>query len=298
MTPLDVGMYVVAGVLGVIVAVLAANCIVYARRQKRSLVARAGRDIIAAVPVGGAAPVKPSSGWVWIGRGTLEKHAVSTSCGEFMPEPDFARRYSQCALPTAAQTLLTAASSSRASSVRRSTSCGGGGSMYRGSECSVRITMSARDDECCPGDRASRGSSDGAATATTLSDAAFDGGGDVDDDDRPVITPDDADGDSFGGEPLLARRSEASALRPCGGVGGVAVMAAVGNRRSSSTSRSGCGGAGPHDGFVANRQDDGEDDDDDDDDDCGNAVHRGAPLVAADVGLTQDEFDNLKESIA
>jgi len=116
LTPLQTGMFVLMGVLGVVASVFVTNCLIYIYRQQK------GQQ-----PVTKDAGVeKVTSGWVWLDKNTLEENAIATTPEPFLSERDFQKRCSR--------------SDSLQSRVSKHSSSG----TYRGSECSIRITANPR----------------------------------------------------------------------------------------------------------------------------------------------------------
>ena len=109
MSPLEIGMYVLLAIFCVAVAVFMVNCFVfvmkYRKKRKPSYVESKGT-------------VTQARDWVWIGRDTLERNAISTNCS------------TQPTIPSQAPTphVLTATWNRQASS------------LHKGSDGSIRIT--------------------------------------------------------------------------------------------------------------------------------------------------------------
>lgn len=116
LTPLETGMFVLMGVLGVVASVFVTNCLVYMARQNK----RENESMASSV-----GSEKVDSGWVWLNKSTLEENAVSTEPEQFLSERDFQKRCSR---------------SDSLQSTRSKRSSG----TYKGSECSVRITVNPR----------------------------------------------------------------------------------------------------------------------------------------------------------
>lgn len=117
LTPLETGMFVLMGVLGVVASVFVTNCLVYMYRQNKQDNENMSNSV---------GSEKVDSGWVWLNRSTLEENAISTAPEQFLEERDFQKRCSR--------------SDSLHSSRSKRSSTG----TYKGSECSVRITVNPR----------------------------------------------------------------------------------------------------------------------------------------------------------
>ncbi len=65
--------------LHIAILVFAINCVVFVVRYQRKR-----------MPQEGTQTVQQAHDWVWIGRETLERNAINTTCGQvLMPEADF-----------------------------------------------------------------------------------------------------------------------------------------------------------------------------------------------------------------
>jgi len=119
-TPLETGMFVLMGILGVVASVFVTNCLVYSYRQKLK---RAGSAHVSMSD----GSEKVDNGWVWLNRSTLEENAINTSPEPLLSEKDFIKRCSR--------------SDSLQSTRSKRSSIG----TYKGSECSIRITVNPRN---------------------------------------------------------------------------------------------------------------------------------------------------------
>ena len=127
MTPLEVGMYVLLSVFCVAVVVFAVNCVIFVMRHKR-------KRIPVVADGKGKDAVSEARDWVWIGRETLQRNAITTECEQrLMAETDFNGNREE-----------SAPSSNRNSSC--STERNSVVSTYKGSECSIRITANPMSD--------------------------------------------------------------------------------------------------------------------------------------------------------
>ena len=132
MTPLEIGMYILLGVFCLAIIVFMLNCMIFVVRYRRKRQPKDTRH----------GPVAQVDDWVWIGRATLERNAINTTCQQaLMPEADFNGNHNTN------QSQQLAAPEKPATSNRGSACSGGNGSnrnsmvsTYKGSECSIRIT--------------------------------------------------------------------------------------------------------------------------------------------------------------
>lgn len=119
MTPLEIGMYVLLGMFCLAIVVFLFNCVIFVFRYRKKKVPSVNKDL-----------VTNANDWVWIGRATLERNAVTMRSPQaLMPDSDFngnhqstLARKDSCSEPSSA--------SNRNSTI----------SEYKGSECSIRIT--------------------------------------------------------------------------------------------------------------------------------------------------------------
>lgn len=121
LSPLETGMFVLMGVLGVVASVFITNCLIYTYRQQK----RKSLNGLRTVSADGTEKV--DNGWVWLNKNTLEENAISTSPEQFLSERDFQKRCSR--------------SDSLQSTRSKRSSTG----TYKGSECSIRITVNPRN---------------------------------------------------------------------------------------------------------------------------------------------------------
>ena len=129
MTPLEVGMYVLLSVFCVAVVVFAVNCVIFVMRHHK------GKRMPAVSDGKGKDAVSEARDWVWIGRETLQRNAVSTECEQrLMAETDFNGNRDESSAPSSNRN--SSCSSERNSVV----------STYKGSECSIRITANPMSD--------------------------------------------------------------------------------------------------------------------------------------------------------
>ena len=118
LTPLETGMFVLMGVLGDVASVFVTNCLVYMYRQNK----RDNESMSSSV-----GSEKVDSGWVWLNKTTLEENAINTEPEQFLSERDFQKRCSR-------------SDSLQSTRSKRSSTSG----TYKGSECSIRITVNPR----------------------------------------------------------------------------------------------------------------------------------------------------------
>jgi len=80
MTPLEIGMYILLAVFCLAIVVFMLNCMIFVVRYRRKHPPKHARH----------GPVAQVDDWVWIGRETLERNAINTTCQQaLMPEADF-----------------------------------------------------------------------------------------------------------------------------------------------------------------------------------------------------------------
>jgi transmembrane protein 132 len=117
-TPLEIGMYTLLGLVCLAVFVIISYCVVFVVRYRRKRVPKENGESIA-----------QAKDWVWIGRATLERNRVNTQCSQtLMPPADF--NGNQTVRRSGGSNRNSAGSSNRNSGV----------SEYKGSECNIRIT--------------------------------------------------------------------------------------------------------------------------------------------------------------
>lgn len=133
LTPLEIGMYVLLGVFCLAIVVFMVNCMVFVVRYRRKH---------KPADVGGFVPYSQARDWVWIGRATLERNAINTTCSQaLMPESDFNGNQPQLLQPPVSDPPSNRSSGCSQTSNRNSMV-----STYKGSECSIRITANPMSD--------------------------------------------------------------------------------------------------------------------------------------------------------
>ena len=133
LTPLEIGMYVLLGVFCLAIVVFMVNCMVFVVRYRRKH---------KPADEGGFVPHSQARDWVWIGRATLERNAINTTCSQaLMPESDFNGNQPQLLQPP-----TSAPPSNRSSGCSQTSQRNSMVSTYKGSECSIRITANPMSD--------------------------------------------------------------------------------------------------------------------------------------------------------
>ncbi|XP_074643431.1 transmembrane protein 132E-like [Tubulanus polymorphus] len=128
LSPLEIGMYSLLGLVCVAVTVILTYCVVFILRYRRKRIPKDNAND----------PIAQAKDWVWIGRATLERNHVNTHCSQtLVPPSDFNGNQMDTSQQLPAQ---------QPQSNRNSTCSSGSGasknnvSTYKGSECSIRIT--------------------------------------------------------------------------------------------------------------------------------------------------------------
>ena len=126
MTPLEIGMYVLLAIFCLAIIVFMVNCMIFVARYKRKRKPQETKD-----------PMTSVNDWVWIGRATLERNAINTTCSTtLMSDADFNGNHNmQYLVPSDSNNTKVRASVAESNSNRNSVI-----STYKGSECSIRIT--------------------------------------------------------------------------------------------------------------------------------------------------------------
>lgn len=134
MTSLEMAMYVLLALFCIAIVVFTANCMLFVARHRRKLKEKETKD-----------PVSEVQDWVWIGRETLERNAVVTTCSQtLMPDADFNGNHS-----IGCMYLAPPGSGSGGVGSNRQSRCSNRSSQvstYQGSECSIRITANLIPD--------------------------------------------------------------------------------------------------------------------------------------------------------
>ena len=152
MTPLEIGMYVLLAIFCLAIVVFMINCMIFVARYKRKRKPQDSKEAMSNV-----------NDWVWIGRATLERNAINTTCSQtLMSESDFNGNHNmQYLLPADGNNTKVRAPVAESNSNRNSVI-----STYKGSECSIRITTNPlpgeterADDDIIEEDTSAAGSS-------------------------------------------------------------------------------------------------------------------------------------------
>lgn len=125
LSPLEIGMYVLLAVFGVVFTVFFAIVLMYRHKKKQATNKNKGGTVAQA------------NDWVWIGSATLERNAINTECSQTLMSPN---DFNGNRPTTSAQVdsgVHSAQSSNRSSFV----------STIKGSECSIRITANPLPEE-------------------------------------------------------------------------------------------------------------------------------------------------------
>lgn len=124
LSPLEIGMYVLLGVFGVVFTVFFAIVLMYRHKKKQAMNKSKG------------ATVAQANDWVWIGSATLERNAINTECSQTLMSPNDFNGNRATSAPVDSG-VHSAQSSNRSSFV----------STIKGSECSIRITANPLPEE-------------------------------------------------------------------------------------------------------------------------------------------------------
>ncbi|XP_076107842.1 transmembrane protein 132D-like [Mytilus galloprovincialis] len=130
LSPLEVGMYVLLAVFGVVFTVFFSIVLMYRHKKKHATNKNKGGTVAQA------------NDWVWIGRATLERNAINTQCSQaLMPDNDF-NGNRPVPVDSGIHSGIHSGVHSAQSSNRNSFV-----STIKGSECSIRITANPLPEE-------------------------------------------------------------------------------------------------------------------------------------------------------